>query len=61
MIPAFSQRRKTLVNALRGGAPELLADPERIATWLEQGGLDRRARAESLAPDQLLALARELR
>ncbi len=58
---AFSQRRKTLVNALRGGAPELLADPERIATWLEQAGLDRRARAESLAPDQLLALARELR
>ena len=58
---AFSQRRKTLVNALRGGAPELLADPEAIASWLEQGGLDRRARAESLAPDQLLALARKLR
>ena len=58
---AFSQRRKTLVNALRGGAPELLADPEAIATWLEQAGLDRRARAESLAPDELLALARELR
>ena len=58
---AFSQRRKTLVNALRGGAPELVADPEAIASWLEQGGLDRRARAESLAPDQLLALARKLR
>ena len=54
-------RRKTLVNSLRGGAPELLADPEAIASWLEQGGLDRRARAESLAPDQLLALARKLR
>jgi len=58
---AFSQRRKTLVNALRGGAPELLPDPERIMTWLEQRGLGRQARAESLAPDQLLALARELR
>ena len=58
---AFSQRRKTLVNALRGGAPELLPDPERIMTWLEQRGLGRQARADSLAPDQLLALARELR
>ncbi len=58
---AFSQRRKTLVNALRGGAPELLPDPERIVTWLEQRGLGRQVRAESLAPDQLLALARELR
>ncbi|MCH7709960.1 MAG: ribosomal RNA small subunit methyltransferase A, partial [Myxococcales bacterium] len=38
---AFSQRRKTLVNALRGGAPELLPDPERIMTGLEQRGLGR--------------------
>jgi 16S rRNA (adenine1518-N6/adenine1519-N6)-dimethyltransferase len=52
---AFGQRRKTLLNALRGAGLE--ASAER----LEAAGVEPRARAESLAPEQLLALARALR
>jgi 16S rRNA (adenine1518-N6/adenine1519-N6)-dimethyltransferase len=57
---AFSKRRKTLANALRGadlapaGAPRVLDD------LLRRLGIDPRARAESLAPERLLALARSL-
>jgi 16S rRNA (adenine1518-N6/adenine1519-N6)-dimethyltransferase len=53
---AFSQRRKTLVNALRGGGFE----PEAVVRALDGLGIDRRARAESLAVEQLLAVARAL-
>jgi 16S rRNA (adenine1518-N6/adenine1519-N6)-dimethyltransferase len=49
---AFGQRRKTLVNALRGAG---LAD---AAAACAAAGIDPRARAEALAPEALLALAR---
>ncbi|HVP28603.1 MAG TPA: 16S rRNA (adenine(1518)-N(6)/adenine(1519)-N(6))-dimethyltransferase RsmA [Myxococcota bacterium] len=56
---AFGQRRKTLVNALRGG---LVPSPTRarIEAALEGLGLDPRVRAEALAPETFLALARIL-
>jgi len=49
---AFGQRRKTLANALRGAG---LADPGAACA---AAGIDPRARAESLAPDAFVALAR---
>jgi 16S rRNA (adenine1518-N6/adenine1519-N6)-dimethyltransferase len=57
---AFSQRRKTLVNALLGGGLEPAPAPGVLAAALDALGVDRRARAESLAPETLLALARRL-
>jgi 16S rRNA (adenine1518-N6/adenine1519-N6)-dimethyltransferase len=56
----FMQRRKTLVNALRGGALEPAPDAEAVVRALDALGLDRRARAESLDVEQLLAVARAL-
>jgi 16S rRNA (adenine1518-N6/adenine1519-N6)-dimethyltransferase len=57
---AFSKRRKTLANALRGAdlAPE--GGPRALKDLLGRLGIDPRARAESLAPERLLALARAL-
>jgi 16S rRNA (adenine1518-N6/adenine1519-N6)-dimethyltransferase len=52
---AFSQRRKTLRNALRGRHP---GDAVRAA--LEAAGLAPEVRAEELPPEALLALARRL-
>jgi 16S rRNA (adenine1518-N6/adenine1519-N6)-dimethyltransferase len=49
---AFGQRRKTLANALRGAG---LADPAAVCA---AAGIDPVARAESLAPEAFLALAR---
>lgn len=57
---AFSQRRKTLVNALQGGGLEPAPAGPRLLAVLEDLGIPARARAESLAPEQLLALARVL-
>jgi 16S rRNA (adenine1518-N6/adenine1519-N6)-dimethyltransferase len=57
---AFAQRRKTLVNALRGGALEPAPDAEAVARALDALGIDRRARAESLDVEQLLGVARAL-
>jgi 16S rRNA (adenine1518-N6/adenine1519-N6)-dimethyltransferase len=57
---AFSQRRKTLVNALRGGRLDPAPSAAEVEGFLTRAGLDVRARAESLAPEQLLALARAL-
>jgi 16S rRNA (adenine1518-N6/adenine1519-N6)-dimethyltransferase len=51
---AFGQRRKTLVNALRGAGFD---DPAGACAAV---GIDPRARAEALAPEALLALARLL-
>jgi len=57
---AFSKRRKTLANALRaGGLPAPLA-AGRVEAALAALGLDPRVRAEALAPEELLALARAL-
>lgn len=57
---AFGQRRKTLVNALRGGALEPAPDAEAVVRVLDALGIDRRARAESLDVEQLLSVARAL-
>ena len=57
---AFAQRRKTLVNALRGGALEPAPDTEAVVRALDALGIDRRARAESLDVEQLLSVARAL-
>lgn len=51
---AFSQRRKTLANALRGAGLE--APPQAF----ERAGLDASARAEQIPPEGFLRLARAL-
>jgi 16S rRNA (adenine1518-N6/adenine1519-N6)-dimethyltransferase len=53
---AFSQRRKTLLNALRGRD----FDAEAVRGALAAAGLAPEVRAEELAPETLLALARRL-
>jgi len=57
---AFGQRRKTLANALRGAG---VSGPEGEAPAgvCESLGIDPRARAETLAPEAFLRLARALR
>jgi 16S rRNA (adenine1518-N6/adenine1519-N6)-dimethyltransferase len=59
---AFSKRRKTLANALRGSPLASAAGSARGAfeALLRRLAIDPRARAESLAPERLLALARAL-
>jgi 16S rRNA (adenine1518-N6/adenine1519-N6)-dimethyltransferase len=56
---AFSTRRKTLANALRGAG---IAGPggARLTDTLAGVGLDPRARAESVPPEVFLGLARAL-
>ncbi len=56
---AFSQRRKTLANALRR-ARQPVAEGARIEAALERLGIDPRARAETLAPERFAELARAL-
>lgn len=51
---AFGQRRKTLVNALRGGG---LGSPERLAVALAEAGIDGRRRAETLSLEEFARLA----
>ncbi len=55
---AFGKRRKTLLNALRGGGFDL--DAGVLAAVLESVGIDAKARAETVDPAGLLALARAL-
>lgn len=57
---AFGTRRKTLVNALRTGL-EPTPPPEELHAALDRLGIDPRARAEELAPEVFLGLARALR
>jgi 16S rRNA (adenine1518-N6/adenine1519-N6)-dimethyltransferase len=57
---AFGKRRKTLANALRGSSLALTPDPRALETLLRRLDVDPRARAESLAPERWLALARAL-
>jgi 16S rRNA A1518/A1519 N6-dimethyltransferase RsmA/KsgA/DIM1 with predicted DNA glycosylase/AP lyase activity len=57
---AFAHRRKTIVNSLRTAAAGSSLPAERIAEILAQHGIDRRARAQSLSPDQWLGIARQL-
>ena len=57
---AFAHRRKTIVNSLRTAAAGSPLPHERIAETLAGHGIDRRARAQSLSPEQWLAIARAL-
>jgi 16S rRNA (adenine1518-N6/adenine1519-N6)-dimethyltransferase len=57
---AFAHRRKTIVNSLRTAAAGSPLASERIAETLASHGIDRRARAQSLSPEQWLELARAL-
>jgi 16S rRNA (adenine1518-N6/adenine1519-N6)-dimethyltransferase len=58
---AFGKRRKTLANALRGAPPGVLASLGHLDTLLRRLAIEPKARAEALAPERLLALARALR
>ena len=57
---AFAHRRKTIVNSLRTATAARPLPVERIAGVLSRHGVDLRARAQSLSPDQWLPIAREL-
>lgn len=57
---AFGQRRKTLVNALRGAGLDPAPEPDAIRAVLAELGHDAKVRAERLSPDEHLALARGL-
>jgi 16S rRNA (adenine1518-N6/adenine1519-N6)-dimethyltransferase len=57
---AFSQRRKTLSNALRSGALDPPPSPAAIGRALERLGVQPRVRAEHLTPEQFLDLSRSL-
>ena len=57
----FNQRRKTILNGLRGGGLPQSGDREVLVAALEAAGIDPKKRAEVLAPERLLALARRLR
>jgi 16S rRNA (adenine1518-N6/adenine1519-N6)-dimethyltransferase len=57
---AFSQRRKTLANALRSGALDPPPSPSSIELALERLGVPLRVRAEHLSPGQFLDLSRSL-
>ena len=58
---AFAKRRKTLVNSLLAGALGAERSADELRAALSRCGIEPLARAESLEPEQLLALARELR
>lgn len=55
---AFGKRRKTLHNALKGGG--LGFEPEALSAALKSASIDPRARAETVAPEAFLDLARAL-
>jgi 16S rRNA (adenine1518-N6/adenine1519-N6)-dimethyltransferase len=58
---AFGKRRKTLVNSLRAGALGTERSADELRAALSRCGIEPLARADSLEPERLLALARELR
>jgi len=57
---AFSTRRKTLANALRGATLEPRLTPDALAAAFDATGIDARARAETLAPERFVELTRAL-
>jgi 16S rRNA (adenine1518-N6/adenine1519-N6)-dimethyltransferase len=57
---AFAHRRKTIVNSLRAAADGSPVPDQGAAEVLARCGIDRRARAQSLSPQQWLGVAREL-
>ncbi len=58
---AFAKRRKILVNSLRAGVLGTEHSVDELKAALSRCAIEPLARAESLSPEQLLALARELR
>jgi 16S rRNA (adenine1518-N6/adenine1519-N6)-dimethyltransferase len=56
---AFSQRRKTIINSLKGAFPEYTV--AEISTALEQCAIDPRQRAETLHMDTFICLAAALK
>jgi len=57
---AFAQRRKTLLNCLRAGGLAQSGDRAALEAALDEVGIDPGARAETVPPQRLLALARAL-
>ena len=58
---AFSKRRKTILNCLRGGGLGDGFDRDRIESALRACDVDPQVRAEALSPEKLLEVARALR
>lgn len=58
---AFSKRRKTILNTLRGGGFVAREDRAILEEALASAGISPSSRAETVAPERLLALARALR
>ena len=58
---AFSKRRKTILNTLRGGGFVAREDRAILEEALASAGIKPSSRAETVAPESLLALARALR
>lgn len=56
----FNQRRKTILNGLRGGALPQSGDRDALVAALERAGIAPGERAEKVEPERLLALARAL-
>lgn len=56
----FNQRRKTILNGLRGAGLPASGDRDALVAALDAVGVDPRQRAEKLEPEVLLALARQL-
>ncbi len=57
---AFAHRRKTIFNSLRGGGFAARGETGPIAAALASAAIDPGARAETVSPHDLLALARAL-
>ena len=57
----FNQRRKTILNGLRGAGLPASSDKDALLAALASVQVDARQRAEKLEPEVLLALARRLR
>ena len=57
----FNQRRKTILNGLRGAGLAASGDKDALVAALAAVQVDPRQRAEKLEPEVLLALARRLR
>jgi 16S rRNA (adenine1518-N6/adenine1519-N6)-dimethyltransferase len=57
----FNQRRKTILNGLRGAGLAASSDKDALVAALDAVSVDPRQRAEKLEPEVLLALARRLR
>lgn len=56
----FNQRRKTILNGLRGSSLPQSGDREALVAALDAVGIDPKRRAETVPPETLLALARRL-